>query len=54
VEFIDRSGGVHNSYRYSDKEPLNGYSRVDLELLYRLAVGVHLNISQYEDTEEVR
>ena len=46
-EFIDRSGGVHNSYDYShDKEPLNGYTRGAQDLLYRLAVGIHNEVSQ--------
>ena len=50
VEFIDRSGGVHNSYDYSrDKEPLNGYKRGAQDLLYRLVVGVHLKDSQIRE-----
>ena len=48
--FIDRSGGVHNSYDYSrDKEPLNGYKRGAQDLRYRLVVGVHLKYSQVRE-----
>ena len=47
VEFIDRSGGVHNSYDYSrDKEPLNGYKRGAQDLRYRLVIDVHRKYSQ--------